>query len=530
MKTFFILFLFCAANSFAQVNIQWQSYYRGADSLIDRSSTMARDNSGNIYIVGLSTRQATGTDILTVKYNSSGIFQWARTYNGSDSSSDVGNGIAVDNAGNVYVIGTARNANVDAVLIKYDPSGTMQWVKTHNGTGNGYDEFNDVYVDGGGNIYAVGNIRNTNSDLLAVKYNAAGTLLWQVAYNAGTANEDGLSVTVGDSGNVYVSGSTASTGSTYVDMLLIKINSSGITQWGRTYAGVGIGVDEAFSVATGDSGNVYITGNSYGGTGTNYDVTTIKYGLDGTRKWVVKYDPPEYQRGAKILTDDSGYVYVMAKTGDYTVIKYGSDGEEIWTSHYNGPHNYIDEPNDMCMDSHGNLYVTGYVEDTTAADGSFYPRTTTVKYSPQGAIVWSIIDTEYSTTWGVTCDNNGNVYVTGDISAGTSGTQIQTIAYSSSIGIQQISSEIPKGFTLSQNYPNPFNPSTRIKFEIPANSFIKLAVYDIMGREVATLVNSQLNAGVYEYAFDAQNLSTGVYFYKLVTEGMSETKKMLLVK
>src|SRR5690606_11974107 len=155
---------------------------------------------------------ATGTDILTVKYNSAGVFQWARTYNGSDSSSDVGNGIAVDNAGNVYVIGTARNANVDAVLIKYDPSGTMQWVKTHNGTGNGYDEFNDVYVDGGGNIYAVGNIRNTNSDLLAVKYNAAGTLLWQVAYNAGTANEDGLSVTVGDSGNVYVSGSTASTG------------------------------------------------------------------------------------------------------------------------------------------------------------------------------------------------------------------------------------------------------------------------------------------------------------------------------
>lgn len=530
MKTFLILFLFCAANSFAQVGISWQSYYRGPDSLTDRGTTMVRDNSGNLYVVGLSSRESTGSDILTLKYSSSGVFQWARTYNGSDSSSDAGKGVAVDNAGNVYVIGTVQNANADAVLIKYDPSGTQQWVKTHNGTGNGYDEFNDVYVDGAGNIYAVGNIRNTNSDLLAVKYNTSGALLWQVAYNSGTSNEDGLSVTVSDSGNVFVSGSTASTGSTYVDMLIIKINSSGITQWGRTYAGVGIGVDEAFSVAVGDSGNVYITGDSYGGTGTNYDVTTIKYGLDGTRKWVVKYSPPGYQRGTKVLTDASGNVYVQATTGDYTLIKYGSDGEQKWISHYNGPQNYIDEPSDMCMDTHGNIYMTGYSEDTAATDGSFYPHSATVKFSPQGALVWSILDTSYSLALGMTSDNNGNVYVTGDISAGFSNTQIQTIAYSSSVGINQISSGVPSGFSLAQNYPNPFNPSTKIKFEIPAITHLKLAVYDITGREVAVLVNKELNAGTYEYLMDAHSLSAGVYFYALTSNEFTQTRKMVLVK
>lgn len=98
------------------------------------------------------------------------------------------------------------------------------------------------------------------------------------------------------------------------------------------------------------------------------------------------------------------------------------------------------------------------------------------------------------------------------------------------IGIQTISSEIPEGFSLSQNYPNPFNPSTKIKFAIPKSSFIKLAVYDMLGREVSNLVNSKLNAGTYEYTFEAHAFNSGVYFYKLETSGFIETKKMLLVK
>jgi hypothetical protein len=100
-------------------------------------------------------------------------------------------------------------------------------------------------------------------------------------------------------------------------------------------------------------------------------------------------------------------------------------------------------------------------------------------------------------------------------------------------GITQISSEIPKEFSLSQNYPNPFNPSTKIRFNIPHSGrsvFSKLIVYDNLGREAATLVNEQLNPGSYEVDFDGSSLTSGVYYYKLTAGDYSSTKKMILIK
>jgi hypothetical protein len=98
------------------------------------------------------------------------------------------------------------------------------------------------------------------------------------------------------------------------------------------------------------------------------------------------------------------------------------------------------------------------------------------------------------------------------------------------VGIQPVSNVIPEKFTLEQNYPNPFNPSTIIKFGLPFNGLVKLKVYDILGREVAKLVNTNMLAGTYEYTFDASALSSGVYFYSLEAGDFKETKRMLLIK
>ncbi|MBI5473839.1 MAG: T9SS type A sorting domain-containing protein [Ignavibacteriae bacterium] len=89
---------------------------------------------------------------------------------------------------------------------------------------------------------------------------------------------------------------------------------------------------------------------------------------------------------------------------------------------------------------------------------------------------------------------------------------------------------IPESFSLNQNYPNPFNPSTRISFSLPTEGFAKLAVYNILGQKVATLVNEQLEAGYHELDFDASKLTTGVYFYRLEVGKNSAVKKMMLVK
>jgi len=98
------------------------------------------------------------------------------------------------------------------------------------------------------------------------------------------------------------------------------------------------------------------------------------------------------------------------------------------------------------------------------------------------------------------------------------------------IGIKQISQIVPESYSLEQNYPNPFNPATKIKFNIPRTSFVKITVFDITGREVSTLVNEQLMPGTYETDWNASNYSSGVYFYRLQTENYTETKKMLLIK
>jgi len=102
--------------------------------------------------------------------------------------------------------------------------------------------------------------------------------------------------------------------------------------------------------------------------------------------------------------------------------------------------------------------------------------------------------------------------------------------YSEVIGIHNISTSVPDKFRLEQNYPNPFNPVTKIRFEIPQQGFVSMKVYDIIGRQVATLVNENLSPGTYEVTFDGKELSSGLYFYRLTSNGFSETKRMLMIK
>ncbi|MCF8242618.1 MAG: T9SS type A sorting domain-containing protein, partial [Melioribacteraceae bacterium] len=88
----------------------------------------------------------------------------------------------------------------------------------------------------------------------------------------------------------------------------------------------------------------------------------------------------------------------------------------------------------------------------------------------------------------------------------------------------------PSAFTLSQNYPNPFNPSTTIKFSIPRTSEVSLKVYNMLGQEIAELINMQMSSGNYTVNFNAENLSSGIYFYSIQAGDFSASKKMLLIK
>jgi hypothetical protein len=103
-------------------------------------------------------------------------------------------------------------------------------------------------------------------------------------------------------------------------------------------------------------------------------------------------------------------------------------------------------------------------------------------------------------------------------------------ARSISTNLAELSSEVPNGFELKQNYPNPFNPLTIIGFSIPKNGNVKLAVFDMLGKEVTILVNQILKSGTYEFRFNAEILSSGIYYYSLLTDETTVSKAMILIK
>jgi len=97
-------------------------------------------------------------------------------------------------------------------------------------------------------------------------------------------------------------------------------------------------------------------------------------------------------------------------------------------------------------------------------------------------------------------------------------------------GINDRTSQLPSSFSLQQNYPNPFNPTTVICYSLPVSSYVSLNVYDVLGREVGTLVNEEQNAGTHNVTFNAGNLTSGVYYYRLTTGNFVDTKKLMLIK
>jgi subtilisin-like proprotein convertase family protein len=182
----------------------------------------------------------------------------------------------------------------------------------------------------------------------------------------------------------------------------------------------------------------------------------------------------------------------------------------------------------VLSNGNGGNSANGYL--TCFDDSASYTITSATYLSPWAA---HIKPQNAMGTFGSTPLNGNWVLTVTDGAASNTGTLLGwglRFNGSTIVGYQNISSNVPDKFELSQNYPNPFNPVTKIKYQVPSSEYVKLVVYDILGREVKTLVNSKLEAGIYEYEFDGSNLNSGVYFYKLQTGNYTNVKKMMLIK
>jgi len=543
MKTLLIILQFSlAAITFSQIQ-EWASRYNGpAGNNEDYSRSIAVDALGNVYVTGYSAGIGTGSfDYATIKFNSSGVQQWAARYNGPGNGTDYAFSIVVDGSGNVYVTGASNGGGTDYdyATIKYDASGVQQWVSRYHGPGGGQDFARSIAVDGSGNVYVTGGSpgSGTFNDYTTIKYNSSGSQQWVSRYNGpDNSSDEAYSLALDGSGNVYVTGTSNGTG-TFTDYATIKYNSAGVQQWASRYNGPGNLQDDANSVVLDSLGNVYVTGGSVG-SGSNIDYATIKYNSSGAQQWAARYAGPGSTDVANsIAVGSTGNVYVTGKsyvTGtnyDYATIKYNSAGVQQWVQRYDfGPTggDRDDQAFALVLDNLENVYVTGY------SSGISFNDYTTIKYNSAGLQQWLARyngpgnNTDQASS--IALDGLGNVYVTGrSVGSGTF-YDYAVIKYSQSVGIRPISNEIPDKFSLSQNYPNPFNPVTNIEFSIPKSGNVNISVFDITGREAAVLVNEYLKAGIYKADFDGSNLPSGVYFYTIHSLDFTQTKKMILIK
>jgi photosystem II stability/assembly factor-like uncharacterized protein len=146
--------------------------------------------------------------------------------------------------------------------------------------------------------------------------------------------------------------------------------------------------------------------------------------------------------------------------------------------------------------------------------------------SMDGGVAWTVMNTDNISDL---VDIN-LVYTGGIVYAYAINQDDQVIGLTEPVGVQPINSNVPSEYRLGQNYPNPFNPSTKISFSLPKSGFVKLSVFDLLGREVTALIKEELKPGTYEVNWDASNYPSGVYFYKITSGSFTWTRKMILLK
>jgi hypothetical protein len=437
----FVIFLF-SNIILAQTNFKWAKNIAGTAA--DQGNSISIDINGNVYTIGdfegtvdfdpgvgitnLTTNG--GNDIFIQKLDSSGNFLWAKNMGGP--SSDFGRSISIDTRGNVYTTGYFRgtadfdpgagttnlisNGATDTFISKLDSSGNFIWAKSLAGLS--WDNGISITTDASGNVYTIGNFRDTVDfdpgvgsafltpngiwdDIFISKLDSNGNFLW--AKNMGGAGSDfGLSISIDLRGNVYTTGNFRFTsdfdpgaGITNLssngdsDVFISKLDSNGNFLWVKSMGGTGS--DQGNSLITGASENIYTVGYFAGtvdfnpGAGTtnlmangSYDIFIQKLDTNGNFLWAKNIGGSAFENGLFITIDTNENIYTTGEfqgtvdfdpgTGitnltaigatDVFILKLDSSGNFQWAKSVGGTG--ADKGNSITTDVNGNVYTTGF--------------------------------------------------------------------------------------------------------------------------------------------------------------------------
>ena len=480
------------------------------------------DNDGNIFAGGYTNSQSFPTtpgaynetnngayDIFISKLSNDLSTLISSTYIGGSSNDGFESNrinLKVGEDGDLYAAGQSRSDDFPTTPGAYDT--------TFNGVGP-YEQSGDVVVF---------KMDNSLSTLIAS------------TYLGGSNDEYRVSINLDGDENIFVSTSTLSSniptapGGGYDenfngnrDVFISKLSNDLSTQLASTYFGSNMW-EVPFVVEIGENENVYVCGFTSSTTfPTTPGVFDEDYNGGAEDAFISKFDNNLTTLLASTLfggvAAERAQDLVLYKDEIYVVGKTLSSNFPIIPGTYDDDYNGGTE--------HGDMFVSKMDSNLTTLYASTF-----------------LGGTDDEKPFGIEVDTSGNVFVGGF----THSSDYPTTdgAYDSTFGgirdvivakldltpIVGVKEDVnnPVEFMLYQNYPNPFNPETKITYSIPQRSFVSLKAYDLLGNEVAILVNEEKPAGIYEIKFNAARLPSGIYFYKLHTDKFTETKKMLYLK
>ena len=545
----FVLLLLTPAAFCSSPPLMWNQQF--GDESWASGTSVAVDASGNVFLAGAFAGKVDfgggelasvgDEDIFLAKFDPNGHHLWSRQV--GDTCFTGAQSIAVDASGNVFLAGSfggkldfgggplVSAGGYDIFVAKFDPSGTHLWSRRFGDTDD-YQEALGVAADPSGAVVVAGYFRGTvdfgggplvsvgGEDVFVAKLQPNGDHVWSRRFGDGDW-QVARSVTVSAVGNVLFTGEfygtvdfggglLASAGSG--DIFIAMLNASGTYVWSRRYGDAEW--QESWAVATDPSRNIFIAGD-----------------FDG----VVNF----------------GKGPLVSNGGDIFVAKFNSNGNE-WSRRF-GDADY-QHAQSLAADLLGNVYLTGYFVGTLDFGGGPLMQAGStydlylVKFDPSGAHVWSrkFGDVDWEETRSVAVDQSGNTILTGSFGGALSFGNASLVCNGDSdvflakfappgVYTAVLPSPVGRRVAIHPNYPNPFNPGTTIPFSLPSDGTASLAIYDVSGRMVRTLVAEPKTAGEHVASWNGRDdggslVASGVYLVRIEAGGQAATRKILFLK
>ncbi len=438
--------------------------------------------------------------------------------------------------GGFILVGTSltlTNSWNDIFLVRTDCAGDTLWTRTIGGAGDD-DGFSVCQTSDGG--FAVAGTKSTRPpdsiSAYIVRVDSAGTLVWTTRLRL-SIQDYALSICETRDSGLAIAGIMGSGPYGRSDGWLIRTNRFGDTLWTKTYGGSGDDGLRSILLLSDDGFLLCGYTNTFGGG--SFDFYLVRTNAQGDTLWTRTYGGSDYEAAWSVdAVDDSGFIVggvvtrgaPPTQTSWFSLVRINENGDTLWTSTIENATNEssasVRHTRDGGFALVGTTSLPGRGADvllvkTDQRGESQWQRSFGRPFDDNGSSVQQCLDGGFVIA-GMVCENTFDAYL------------VKTDEFGLVTDVdERILGNGPALFRLYQNYPNPFNPSTTISYLLPIQSHVTLKVFDVLGREVATLVNEERHPGAHTVRWDANGIASGVYFFRLQAGSFADVRNVLLL-